>query len=465
MRDMRCKTEEAYVSPLFFILVLPAAKGCENLIKNKINKKEKSKMDKYRTFLYVALTGSMAALVVTCYFSMWKKIPSNIKIKAGVEQTLDLQVPASGEIYKDAVAVSGLTKSNIPEDSIHINLLKPVTIKANAIEKYVLDLKLFGIIPLKTVDVQVIQNRTLTPAGIPIGIYVKTEGVLVIGIGEFTGEDGQKLSPSRYILQSGDYIMQVNDEAISGKADFVEKVKHSEGQEMVLKVKRGEEELLLRVRPVTSQSGDYKIGIWIRDNAQGVGTMTYINESAGFGALGHGINDVDTSTLMELEKGTLYHTEIIGITRGSNGAPGELTGYIEYDDTNVIGEIKENTLEGIFGTCNEQIYGNIMFEPLPIGLKLEIQKGPAQIICSIDGTPRYYDIEILEVHLDNNNVNRGIVLRITDPELLALTGGIVQGMSGSPIVQNEKIIGAVTHVLVQDATSGYGIFIENMLLH
>ncbi len=139
--------------------------------------KNKSKIEKYRTCLYFALAGSLAALVFTCYFSLWKKVPSNIKIKAGVDQTLDFHVPASGEIYKEAVEVSGLVKSNIPRDSIHIDLGKPVTIKANAIEKYVLDLKLFGIIPLKTVGVQVIQDKTLTPAGIPIGIYVKTHGV------------------------------------------------------------------------------------------------------------------------------------------------------------------------------------------------------------------------------------------------------------------------------------------------
>ncbi len=382
-----------------------------------------------------------------------------------MDQTLDFQVPASGEIYKEAVEVSGFTKSNIPRDSIHIDFAKPVTIKANAIEKYVLDLKLFGIIPLKTVDVQVIQNKTLTPAGIPIGIYVKTQGVLVIGVGDFTGEEGQKVSPAQYVLKSGDYITQVNDEEVTGKNDFMEKVKHSEGQELVMKVRRGEEDLTLSVRPEVSQSGDYKIGVWIRDNAQGVGTMTYLNESADFGALGHGINDVDTSTLMELEKGTLYHTEIIGITRGSNGAPGELTGYIEYDEDNIIGEITENTAEGIFGTCNGQIYEAISNEALPIGLKQEIKRGPAQIICSIDGMPSRYDIEIMEVHLDNDNVNRGIVLRITDAELLSLTGGIVQGMSGSPIIQDGKIIGAVTHVLVQDSTKGYGIFIENMLSH
>lgn len=432
----------------------------------KIKSKEpKKRIDNYRTFLYLALAGSLTALMFTCYFTLWKSVPSNIKIRAGVDQTLDFQLPASGEIYKDAVEVSGITPSNIPRDSIHIDLAKPVTIKANEIEKYVLDLKLFGIIPLKTVDVQVIQDKMLSPAGIPIGIYVKTHGVLVIGIGDFMGDDGQNYSPSEYILKSGDYITQVNEEDIMSKADFVEKVKHSEGQELVLNVIRGEENLTLKVKPQTNQAGDYKIGIWIRDNAQGVGTMTYLNEDAKFGALGHGINDVDTSTLMELEKGTLYHTEIVGITRGSNGAPGELTGYIEYDESNVIGEITENTMEGIFGVCNEQVKEAVSYEPLPIALKQEIKKGPAQIICSIEGTPKYYDIEILEVHLNNDNINRGIVLRITDDDLLALTGGIVQGMSGSPIVQDGKLIGAVTHVLVQDATSGYGIFIENMLLH
>lgn len=428
-------------------------------------KKQKNKIQKYRTFLYLTLMCSMTLLIFTCYFTLRKKVPSNIKIRAGVNQTLDLQMPASGELYKDAVEVSGLTKSNIPKNSIHIDLAKPVTIKANEINKYVLDLKLFGIIPLKTVDVQVIQDKMLTPAGIPIGIYVKTQGVLVIGVGEFTGEDGQECSPSQYILHSGDYITQINEEAVIGKADFVEKVKHCEGQELVLAVRRGEENLTLKVKPVTNQAGDYKIGIWIRDNAQGVGTMTYLNDESEFGALGHGINDVDTSTLMELEKGTLYHTEIVGITRGSNGSPGELTGYIEYDEQNIIGVIKENTSEGIFGVCNAQIKEAISIPSLPIGLKQEIKKGPAQILCTIDGTPQYYDVEILEVHLNNDNINRGIVLRVTDQELLSLTGGIVQGMSGSPIIQNNKIIGAVTHVLVQDATSGYGIFIENMILH
>ena len=437
-------------------------KGCDDLGGRR--NRTASREDRYRVFLCLLLAVASIALIFSCYFTLWRKVPSSIRIKAGVEQTLDLQMPVSGNLYKEKILeVSGQPESNIPKDSIHIDLAKPVTLKANQIEKYVLDLKLFGIIPLKTVDLQVIQDKTLIPAGIPVGIYVKTNGVLVIGVGEFMGEDGQSCSPSEYILQSGDYITQVNDEVVTGKSDFVEMVKHSEGQELVLGVRRGGENLTLKVKPQTSQSGDYKIGIWIRDNAQGVGTMTYLSEDSSFGALGHGINDVDTSTLMELEKGTLYHTEIVGITRGSNGSPGELTGYIEYDASQVIGKITQNTTAGIFGTYNGKQEEAIISEPLSIGLKQELVTGPAQIICSIDGEAHYYDVEILEISLENDSVNRGIVLQITDPKLLALTGGIVQGMSGSPIIQDGKLVGAVTHVLVNDPTRGYGIFIENML--
>ena len=167
---------------------------------------------------------------------------------------------------------------------------------------------------------------------------------------------------------------------------------------------------------------------------------------------------------MLLEEGALYKTEIIGITRGEDGSPGELTGYIEYENENIIGEITENTAEGIFGVCKEEIVQQTSFAPIPIALKQEVVIGPAQIICSVTGEPQYYDIVIEELHLEEGNINRGLVIKITDEELLALTGGIIQGMSGSPIIQNGKLVGAVTHVLVQDSASGYGIFIENMLV-
>ena len=305
---------------------------------------------------------------------------------------------------------------------------------------------------------------TLIPSGIPIGIYVKTNGVLVVGIGEFENERGETISPAKYILQTGDYILDVNGEKVENKKQFVQMIADSGGEEMIMTLQRGEEITEVRIKPEGNPNGDWKLGIWIRDNAQGIGTLTYVDVDDTFGALGHGINDVDTATLMQLDEGTLYKTEIIGITRGQDGSPGELTGYIEYENENVIGEITENTAEGIFGVCKDEIVTQTPFSPIPIGLKQEVVTGPAQIICSVTGEPKYYDIEIMELHMEEGNVNRGLVIKITDAELLSLTGGIIQGMSGSPIIQNGKLIGAVTHVLVQDSASGYGIFIENMLV-
>ncbi len=428
----------------------------------------------------MVLTAAVAALIVTVYLTYWDKIPSTIKIRAGVEQELDFRVPVSGKIYRvreeDSAPVSSVKGAedkgrkaveSLPcsVESIPVNFAHTVKVRANEIDTYQMDLKLFGVIPYKNVDVEVIQDKMLIPSGIPIGIYVKTSGVLVVGIGEFENSEGKKISPAKYALQKGDYILKVNGEVMENKKHFVQTVEESEGQDLVLTIKRNGEVTDVMVTPGANQNQEWKLGIWIRDNAQGIGTMTYEDTDNSFGALGHGINDVDTSLLMNLEEGTLYRTEIVGITRGSNGNPGELTGYIEYDSDNVIGEIKENTEEGIFGICDAEVEVASAFEPIPIALKQEITLGPAQIICSVTGEPEFYDVEIVEVNLERDNINRGIVVQVVDEKLLTLTGGIIQGMSGSPIIQNGKLVGAVTHVLVQDSTKGYGIFIEEMLGH
>ncbi len=349
--------------------------------------------------------------------------------------------------------------------SIHVDFAHTVKFRANEIDAYQMELKLFGVLPYKQVDVEVIQDKLLIPSGMPIGIYVKTDGVLVVGIGEFESSGGDNVSPAKYVLQKGDYILKCNGEAVENKKQFISMVEDSAGEDMVLTIRRNNEVTDVMINADKNRMEEWKLGIWIRDNAQGIGTMTYEGADSTFGALGHGINDVDTSILMNLEEGTLYKTEIVGITRGANGAPGELTGYIEYDSENVIGEITENTAAGIFGICDEELMENSVYDPIPIALKQEISLGPAQIICSVSGEPEFYDVEIVEVNLDQENVNRGIVIRVVDEKLLTLTGGIIQGMSGSPIIQNGKLAGAVTHVLVNDSTKGYGIFIEEMLTH
>lgn len=436
----------------------------------------KQQEKKYRSFLYILLFAGVAALIVTIYFTYWNKIPSTIKIRAGVEQELNFRVPVSGEIYRvpeEAAQVSSVTEladyevleAEDAARSIHVDFAHTVKVRANAIDTYQMDLKLFGVLPYKNVDIQVIQDKMLIPSGIPIGIYVKTNGVLVVGVGEFENSSGETVSPAKYALQKGDYILEIDGEKVENKKQLIRLVEESEGKDMVLTIKRNDEITDVMIEPDINKSREWKLGIWIRDNAQGIGTMTYEGTDHTFGALGHGINDVDTSILMNLEEGVLYKTEIVGITRGSNGAPGELTGYIEYDSDNVIGEITENTAEGIFGICDESRMEKSGYEPIPIALKQEIELGPAQIICSVSGEPEFYDVEIVEVNLEHENVNRGIVIRVADEKLLTLTGGIIQGMSGSPIIQNGKLVGAVTHVLVNDSTRGYGIFIEEMLTH
>lgn len=427
------------------------------------------------------LLAGVAALFLAAYISYWDKIPSKIKIRAGATQEFDFRLPVSGEIYRtgeEAALVSAVTDLGEADeralqkmekadraDCLHVDLTRSVKLKANQIDTYQMNLKLFGFLPYKNVDIEVIQDKMLIPSGIPIGIYVKTEGVLVVGIGEFENSGGETVSPARYVLQKGDYILKSNGETVENKKHFISMVEASEGEDMVLTIRRNGEITDVMINAVENQMLEWKLGIWIRDNAQGIGTMTYEDTDDTFGALGHGINDVDTSILMNLEEGVLYRTEIVGITRGAGGAPGELTGYIEYDSDNVIGEITENTVAGIFGVCDHTLLESAASAPVPIALKQEIELGPAQIICSVSGEPEFYDVEIVEVNLEHENVNRGIVIRVVDEKLLMLTGGIIQGMSGSPIIQNGKLVGAVTHVLVNDSTKGYGIFIEEMLTH
>lgn len=415
----------------------------------------------YRIVLCMALSLSCAILAAYGYYLVDSNIPSVIHVRAGEEQSFHFGVPAKGEIV--SVGVQG--ESNIPKDSLIVDLSEPVTVKTGGLENYFMEVKLFGFLPFKQVGIQVVEDQELIPVGVPVGIYMESNGVLVVGTGEFKGMDGQMHIPARNILQSGDYVRKLNGEKVKDKESFIQGIEDSDGKPQIITVERRGELIDVQVKPARDANGAYKIGVWVRDSTQGVGTMTYIDSEGNFGALGHGINDVDTSTLMEMYDGTLYRTEIISIQKGTSGNPGEMTGMIVYSDENILGDITYNGTEGIFGCCNQNALELTTQEPLPIGFKQEIKKGKAQILCTVDGEAKYYDVRITDIHLDHDNINRGIELTVTDRELLELTGGIVQGMSGAPIIQDGKFIGAVTHVLVQDSSKGYGIFIENMLDH
>ena len=433
--------------------------GEEAVIILRLWKQKVRRLRIYRACLCAVLILAGMGLLGYSYYLVDSSIPSVIYMRAESEESLALDIPAKGEI----LSVSEQGTSNIPKGAVTLDLSQPVTMKTGTADSLEMQVKLFGILPFKQVGIRVIEDQELIPVGVPIGIYVKTEGVMVIGTGEFRSVNGEKVSPAEHILKSGDYVVKLNGTEVADKDDLITRIENGSGEAAILTIRRGEEYFDVKIDPVQDQTKKYKIGVWVRDNAQGVGTMTYIDSQGNFGALGHGINDVDTSNLMEMNDGTLYQTEIISIQKGTAGHPGEMTGMIVYSDDRILGDITNNSVRGIFGKCNDKALAMGTEEAMPIGLKQEIRKGPAQILCTVDGTTRYYDIEITDIHLDHDNVNRGIELKVTDSDLITLTGGIVQGMSGAPIIQNGKFVGAVTHVLVQDSTRGYGIFIENML--
>lgn len=308
-------------------------------------------------------------------------------------------------------------------------------------------------------------RQYVIPGGTPVGIYLETEGVLVLGTEEIKAKDGTTISPSKNLVKSGDYIVGIGKEEISDKKELIAAVKNLQETSVILHLRREEEYIDVKVHPGKNEEGEYMLGIWVRDNAQGIGTVTYITEDHSFGALGHGIHDVDTNELLEITDGTLYETSIQHIKKGQSGAPGGFEGVITYNNYNILGTIFQNTEEGVFGKINRVDQALSDVSPCLTASKEEIELGDATIRCSINGTLKEYSIRIIGLDYYAKEVNKGIMIQVNDPELLAETGGIVQGMSGCPIIQNGYLVGAVTHVLVNDPTKGYGIFIEEMLAH
>ena len=412
-------------------------------------------MKRYKTALYCTLIILLVLGAFIYEYAFYRQIPDTLYLQKGKTEEIEFALPVSATLEQ-------------PKDSyIETWENRQLEIGNGGIEEknaYVWKLRLFGLIPLKEVEVKVIDEENVYPIGVPIGIYVKTDGVLVAGMGNIKTPDGNEVCPCENVLQTGDYILAVNDESVSKKGEIIDKIKASEGGEVIMSNRRNGQISKVKVTPVLNNVNEYQIGIWIRDSAQGIGTLTYIDEKNGFGALGHGINDIDTSELMEIDYGGLYETQIVSIKKGTSGEPGEISGVIRFVEDAKEGIIQLNTPNGIYGVMNMTLDGeNYEGRLYPVALKQEIKTGKAGILCTINGETDMYDIEIKEIDFSQSEGNRGLVIEITDPRLLAQTGGIIQGMSGSPIIQDDKFVGAVTHVFVNDPTKGYGIFAETML--
>lgn len=331
--------------------------------------------------------------------------------------------------------------------------------------KSTLEVSLFDNILLKNVEVSVLPKTKVIPVGNIAGVKLYTSGVLVVGMSEIEGNDNKKYKPYENTgIKEGDTIIKVNDKNINSTSDLIQTVNLSQGHDISIKYVHQQETKECSITPVKTNNSQYKIGLWVRDSAAGVGTVTFYDPtSKTFGALGHGITDIDTNELINIASGEFITTRILNITKGESGNPGKIQGTIE--NQNNIGTIGKNTRFGIYGKVDNLASLNIdTSKEAEVALREEIQIGKAKILCSLDNQkPQEYEIEIEKIYKDNNYDNKSMKIKVTDEKLLEKTGGIIQGMSGSPVLQNGKFVGAITHVLVNNPQEGYAVFGDIML--
>ncbi|MBR5111455.1 MAG: SpoIVB peptidase [Clostridia bacterium] len=322
-------------------------------------------------------------------------------------------------------------------------------------------INLFGLFPIGRLKVQADNEQRIMPGGAAVGVALATQGVLVIGVSDVSGK-----SPAQAAgLRAGDVIELVNGTPVNSSQHLVDLISSSKGMPLSLTFERNGSQRNVSLQPtLDSASGQYRMGAWVRDSTAGVGTLSYYNpQNDTYGALGHVINDGDTGKLLPVRLGSLLKAEIVEVKKGEKGTPGELRGSFLRDQV-VLGSIEENTNLGVFGQLDAPYVNPLYPDGLPIGFQETVKTGPATILSTIDGEGvKEYSVEIVQVSRQMAPSQKSMIIRVTDPRLLETTGGIVQGMSGSPILQNGHIIGAVTHVFVDDPTHGYGLYIEWML--
>ena len=406
----------------------------------------------------------VAAIIMTCY-SLWEiRIFSAepVRIHKGDLHYVNIRLPflyvrGSGD---DIILLNGAL---LPEESSRVR--PPYSVEALDLGQVKLEFSLFGRIPLRQITVNVLPEVYLVPGGHSIGIKLHSKGVSVVGFYYFE-EAGRSISPAREAgVRIGDTIISIDGEEADNVNRVAALLEQAGGKPVTLLISRDGAETTVLVEPVYAPAdGSYRIGLYIRDSAAGVGTLSFYNPvSKRYGALGHVILDTDTNKPINIQNGSIVKAKIIDIKAAQRGLPGEKTGIFMEQDS-FRGNIDKNSPFGIFGSIHEFQYGSTgLSEPVPMALASQVQTGPAEILTVVEGEEiARYQIEIEKLAYQTGPSGKGIVLRVVDEELLQLTGGIVQGMSGSPILQNGRLVGAITHVFVNDPTRGYGIFMEWM---
>ena len=387
--------------------------------------------------------------IIYIYVLVIEAIPEKITIFEGEDISLKTFFGITLHAEEDVLTVS----ANTGQKTIHTVGNEKVSVS------------LFDKLFIKSVDVSVLPKTTVIPVGNIAGVKLYTNGVLVVGMSEIEGEDNKTYKPYENTgIEEGDTIVKINDNLVNSTDELIEKVNMSKGEKVEIEYIHEEETKECSITPVKTNEEEYKLGLWVRDSAAGVGTVTFYEPATqSFGALGHGITDIDTGDLLNIASGEFVTAEILNIKKGEDGNPGKIQGTVEEQET--IGEITKNTEFGIYGKIQDLSSLNIdTSKEMEVAMRDEIELGKATILCSLDNqTVKEYEIEITKIYKDNHYNNKSMEIKVTDEELIEKTGGIIQGMSGSPIIQNGKFIGAVTHVLVNSSTEGYAIFGDLML--
>lgn len=404
----------------------------------------------------------LSLLVVAINYSppvqQLSNLPDALVLRKGQETRLSWGLPLQVRMNQAEQAVLSSGDERLSEAA-----RTDVELAAVSAGQAQVQLSLFGNWPFKNVDVQVQDQKILMPGGQAIGVALHTSGVLVVGTSDLSG--GVANPAKKAGLKPGDLICSIGGQEIESAEHLAQVVNALGSASVEVVVQRTGKQLHLNVAPVVDAiDGKYRLGVWVRDSTAGVGTLSFYDPDSGrFGALGHAITDVDTGEFLTVREGNIMHAHIVDVLKGQRGEPGELKGsFLKEGET--FGDIVLNNQFGIYGKSDERIVNPLYPNGLPVGSRSNVHEGKASILSTVDGdTVKEYEVEITRCVSQSNASQKGMILRVTDPELLQKTGGIVQGMSGSPILQDGYIIGAVTHVYVNDPTQGYGMYIEWML--
>jgi stage IV sporulation protein B len=394
------------------------------------------------------------------------RFPAELQIFEGETQILDFGLPLQAKVSNNnEINVLKFNGDTLKEKQVY-DISRPLSIESISQGNVNIDFMLFGFIPVKKLTINVTSAKKLVPGGNSIGVSLYTKGALVVGTSDVTDKNGITHFPAIDAgLLPGDIIEKVNNVTVKDAEHLSRLVNKMKGKAVELECRRDNRVYITRIHPVQDAADSkYRLGLWVRDSTAGVGTLTFVDPDTGFmGALGHAITDVDTGALLSVKDGEISESTIIDVKIGKKGLPGELVGNFT-KNRRVLGTIIKNTTYGIYGKADRKISNPLYKNSVPVAYQYNIKPGKATILTTIDDKGiQEYDIMILKVNRQSTPNPKGLVIEIIDPDLLEKTGGIVQGMSGSPILQNGKIVGAVTHVFVNDPKKGYGIFIEWML--